>query len=110
MAQVELPKNLVSGIEEERLKALIADVYNYYEQIKSKLNKISNLVASLEDDTSSIAFNRYLSKFENFRSNFPIVCSNIQTYADDLAKVKKNFNKISTNSSSYLNQKNKGGM
>lgn len=88
--------NYVSGIS-TKIDKVILEINDYAEKISNILTNIDDLV-----DKNIVYFNcsskeKFIKIHNENRSNFQIVVKNILSYADDLTKLKNNYNIISDN-------------
>lgn len=85
------------GINVDSIDKLILDIYSYAE----KINKTLNEIASIVDDTKAFYqgenATNYRRKFDDFKTNFPIIDGNLKGYADDLIKLKNRYKNIDVN-------------
>lgn len=76
------------GVNEDKIDALILDVYDFIEKINGALDKIDSEVdrVCLNNDCSAIQALK--TKFSEQRAYFPIINSNLVKYTETLLKVK----------------------
>ena len=83
----------INGVNESKLDKHIMEIY----ESADRINKIFVKISALVNDTSNYfvceTADSFRKKFENVKSNFSIVNSNVLEYANDLVKVKNNYNK-----------------
>lgn len=86
----------VIGINEQAIEKLILDVYDYADRINNILNAMDDVVQGTTSYFNDDSSNNFRHKFEQLKINFPIVNHNIQTYGEDLVRLKNNyFNTVS---------------
>jgi len=93
-----LKKPIVSGIDSNKMEALILDLYNYLETINSKMDSVEQQFDSLSASCKGICFSSFMNEVTEFEKNFAIIKSNIQSYINDLTNAKNNFQKVFSNS------------
>ena len=90
------------GINSSTIDKLALDIYNYDERINKTLNEISNVVDQTRSVYSCAAANNYRNRFSNIRANFNVVNKNIQSYAEDIIKLKAKYSDIGSNSTQII--------
>ncbi len=90
------------GINSATIDKLALDIYNYAERINRTLNEIANIVDQTRNIYSCTAANNYRNKFNNIRANFNVVNKNIQSYAEDIIKLKAKYSIIDINSTQIV--------
>lgn len=105
--------DFVTGIDEIGMDNLILDINDKIEICNSILNNIEDCVDNVllkykTDDKMLLQ-----QKFQCLKSNFPILISNLETYSNDLVRVKNGYHFIDEMSSTKLRigkaNLNKGG-
>lgn len=84
----------LKGINEEGIKKLVLNIYDYSEQISTVLNSIDDLVSDVKADFQIENNNVFYNKFTEVKNNFGNVRDNILSYADEMIKVSNNFQSI----------------
>ncbi len=82
------------GINEEGIKKLVLNIYDYSEQINTILNSIDDLVTDVKDHFQIESSNIFYTKFAEVKNDFGNVRDNILSYADEILKVNSNFQAI----------------
>lgn len=90
------------GINGATIDKLALDIYNYAERINKTLNEIANVVDQTRNIYSCVAANNYRNRFNNIRVNFNVVNKNIQSYAEDIIKLKSKYSDIGSNSTQII--------
>ena len=85
------------GVNVDGIDKLILDIYNYAEKINKTLNQITNVVEQTKSFYDCDIANDYRNKFNNFKTNFNIINKNIQSYAEDLIKLKNKYRDVDMN-------------
>ena len=85
------------GLNEEGIKKVIMDIYDYCEKINKTLNQISDVVEDTKNFYCCDTADEYRKKFTEFSSNFPTIVNSLKSYADDLNKLKSNVSLIDSN-------------
>lgn len=79
------------GINEERIKKMVLNIYDYAEQINTILNSIDDAISEASK-CLIIDGNEILQKnFSSVKNNFVYVKSNILSYADELLKAESDY-------------------
>jgi len=84
----------LKGINEEGIKKLVLNIYDYSEQISTILNSIDDLVTDVKEHFQIESSNVFYNKFTEVKNNFGNVRDNILSYADEMLKVSNNFQSI----------------
>lgn len=84
------------SINEEGIDKLTLDILNYYERINSILNEIEELILSSSNCFSCEAMEKLVKKYSGLQNDINNFKYNIQSYTNDLLKVKKIFRQNAT--------------
>jgi len=76
------------GVNDDKIDALILDVYDFIEKINSALNKIESEVDRVSLNCDCSAIRSLKTKFSEQRAYFPIISSDLVKYTEILMKVK----------------------
>ena len=103
----------VTGIDEVGMDNLILDINDKIDLCNSILNDIEdcvdNVLLKYQSDDKSLM----QQKFQELKSNFPILISNLETYSSDLVRVKNGYHSIDEIASAKIRigntDLNKGG-
>lgn len=79
--------NDVLGINDEKLKKLILDIYDCRDKISKLLQDAEYVAQSTKTFYKTEDGEMFRSRFKKFSSNFPVVLSNVKSYGLDLEKV-----------------------
>lgn len=82
------------GINIDSVDKLILDIYNYAEKIGKTLDQISDTVSDTKEFYKCSAATEYRNKFNDFKANFKTVRQNVNSYAEDLIKLKNRYQNI----------------
>lgn len=92
------------GINIDSIDKLILDIYNYSDKINKTLNQMSMIVDSTSTYYNSTIADEYRKNFNLISANFPTICKNINSYADDMIKLKNRFQAIDENLTTIIKQ------
>ena len=96
-------QNNTIGINYLKIDKLILDIYDYSEKIQKTLDQISNIVDKTKDFYLCYEADCYRNKFSDFRQNFPVINKNIISYAEDLIRLKTNYQRTAGDILSSMN-------
>lgn len=105
MSEYLASKNIVSGINDEKMKKAILDCYRIKEEVEKKLFEIETTMYNAKDFFASSGANDLFNSFEDFKGNFASVANTIEIYGDDLTKVRNNFHKMVIEAADKLRKK-----
>lgn len=86
-------KENVIGINDELLKKLILEIYEYRDKVSKLLEDAEILVDSTNSFYNSNDGVNFRNKFKTFSANFPTFLENIRSYGEDLEYVLSTFKK-----------------
>lgn len=97
--------NLISGINDNKLKETTLDCYRISEELSKKFLEVENIMYNLKDYYKCDIAQELFNKFEDFKANFATVVDNVHTYGDDLTSVRDNFHKMTDDATQIFNSK-----
>ena len=83
--------NDVIGIDKERLKTIIINIYEYRDKINTILNDAQYLIEETKQYYKSEDGDYLRKKFSQFYDNKLIILENIKSYCNDLEQVISDF-------------------
>lgn len=85
------------GINIDSIDKLILDIYNYAERVNKTLNQITDVVDQTKNFYDCEAAQNYRNKFNSFKTNFNVINKNLNSYAEDLIKLKNKYQNVDSN-------------
>lgn len=85
------------GINIDSIDKLILDIYNYAERVNKTLNQIMDVVDQTKNFYDCEAAQNYRNKFNSFKTNFNVINKNLNSYAEDLIKLKNKYQNVDSN-------------
>ena len=82
-----LKDGFVGGIKESELADVCVEINKYSDNIADIFSRIDDEFAKLPEVYKSESLSTLLDSYNDFRKNYPIVKSNINSYSDDLTEL-----------------------
>ncbi|MGE5456624.1 MAG: hypothetical protein ACM3O4_05960 [Ignavibacteriales bacterium] len=92
------------GINEEGIKKLILNIYDYSEQINTILNSIDDLVNDTKKHFTIDENDSFYTRFSAIKDNFMNVRDNILSYAEEILKAGQNYQEINIDLFNMMNK------
>lgn len=85
--------NKIVGIDKQKLKKIILNIYEYRDKINTIFNDAEYLIDETKQYYDSDDGDYFRNEFSKLCSNKAVVLSNIKSYCEDLERVIHNFEK-----------------
>lgn len=92
------------GINSEKMKKLILEIYEYRDKISKILDDSQILIDSTRDYYNSEDADKMREKFKKYSVTFDAFLSNIKSYGSDLEVVLHSYTQINLNSIDNFNK------
>lgn len=86
----------ILAINEDNLKTMILDIYEYRDRVSKILEEAQILVKAIKSFYNSEDGIEFINKFNDFSLNFPTFLNNIESYAEDLELVLDSYKTATT--------------
>ena len=68
-----------------------------YKRVNKTLNQITDVVEQTNNFYNCESAQKYRNKFNDFKTNFSIINTNLKSYAEDLIKLKNKYQNVDSN-------------
>lgn len=94
----------LKGVNDERIKKLVLNIYDYSEQINTILNSIDDLVNDTKKYFTIEESDSFYTRFSAIKDNFTNVRDNILSYAEEILKAGQNYQEINIDLFNIMNK------
>lgn len=97
-------EDAAAGIREGDLAALRIDILKYKDKISELFTKIDTCIGALPNSLRGESCDSIQQSYSELKTNYPVIKSNIQSYADDLESLEQKMKDNDTNLSNLFQE------